>query len=235
MAQAIFLALNPNMMMIYVSLISLTGVIFSSVFGYISSHSGSKRAAENESKRLKQAHETRLSQENKFEKDKTLRVALQDLTRGFYNDTFHSETINSYFNTEEGKSMFADVMSKITAYGSEDSVHSVIYLQKAIAGSLLLRNKQQLIIELAGNDIPFKVDWVRYEINALTAIMIAQLRYDISQEIINPKELLSVKFNNLNQNFKVFFEAGIDEFLKLNKLTHFTENGAKHNENDSIF
>lgn len=234
MTQALFLAFDPNMMMIYVSLISLTGVVFSSVFGYISSHFGSKRAAENESKKLREAYETRIIQENKFEKDKTLRVALQDLTRGFYNDTFHSETINSYFGTEEGKNMFADVMSKITAYGSEDSVHTVIYLQKAIAGSLLLRNKQQDIINLAGNDIPFSIDWVRYEINALTSIMIAQLRYDISEEIINPKELLSVKFNNLNQTFKVFFEAGIDEFLKLNKLTHFTENGANPNENNSI-
>lgn len=225
---------DPNLMLIYVPLISLAGVIFSSVFGYLSAYSGSKRSAENESKKLKESHRVRIEQENKFEKDRILRAALQDLTKGFYNDTFNSETINSYFNTPEGINMFSDVMSKITAYGSEDSVHTIIYLQKAIAGSLLLENKQATISALAGNNIPEPIDWQRYEINALCAIMIAQLRYDISGEIINPKELLSVKFNNKKRSFKVFFEAGVDEFLNLNKLNHFSETGEPNNENNCI-
>lgn len=217
------IALEPQqLILLYVSLISLTGVVFSSVFGYISSYSGSKRSALNESKRLQETHDIRIQQENKFEKDRILRVALQDLTKGYYNDSFNTEKISSYFNTDTGRDVFSDIMSKITAYGSEASVHTVIYLQKAIGGSLLLKAKQNHILELAGNDIPFDIDWVRYEINALTSIMIAQLRYDISQEIINPKELLSVKFNNLNRTFRVFFETGIDEFLILNKLDHFT-------------
>lgn len=217
------LASEPNLMLIYVPLISLVGVIFSSVFGYLSAYSGSKRSAENESKKLKETHRVRIEQENKFEKDRILRVALQDLTSGFYIDTFNSETIASFFNTNEGKKLLGEIMSKVTAYGSEDSVHTIIYLQKAVAGSLLLEDKQDEILALSGNQIPFSVDWERYEINALCAIMIAQLRYDISGEIINPKELLSVKFNNQKQNFKIFFEAGIDEFLRLNELDHFNE------------
>lgn len=223
-----------NWILLYVSLISLAGVIFSSVFGYISSYSGSKRLAENESKKLKEANEVRIRQENKFEKDRILREALQDLTKGFYTDTFNSDSIFSYFNTGDGSEMFADVMSKITAYGSQESVHTVIYLQKAIVGSLLLKDKQEDILAHSGNNIPFTIDWERYEINALTAIMIAQLRYDISEEIINPKEILSVKFNNRNKTFKIFFETGVDEFLDMNKLKHFTKDWRPQDEDNRI-
>lgn len=215
------LAIDQTMMLILVPLISLTGVIFSSVFGYISSYHGSKRSALNESKKLKEAHETRILQENKFEKDRILRTSLQDLTQGFYKDTFSSGSLSSYFNTEEGKATFFDIMSKVTAYGSESSVHSIIYLQKAISGSLLLKEQQEDIVNAAKGKIPQSIDWERYEINALTAIMIAQLRYDISQEIINPKELLAVKYNNLNKNYKVFFETGIDVFVDTLALHHF--------------
>ena len=225
--------MKENFLPILVSIISLTGVLLSSIFGYISSYYGSKRSTVIEQNKLNDSHKKRIEQENKFEKDKVLRHALQALTLSFYNDTFNPDLNSTYFNTIEGKQSFYTIMSDITAYGSEDSVHTVIYLQKAIAGVELLKNKRDKILDQAINKPQFEIDWVRYETNALASIMIAQLRYDISGEFINPKELISVKFNNVNKDLKQFFETGIDEFLELNQLAHLKER-TKNYENHQI-
>lgn len=225
--------MKDSILPILVSIISLTGVLLSSIFGYISSYYGSKRSARIEQDKINDSHKKRIEQENKFEKDKILRQALQALTLSFYNDTFNPDLNSTYFNTIEGKQSFYTVMSDITAYGSEDSVHTVIYLQKAIAGVELLKNRQEKILGQVKNKPTFSIDWVRYETNALAAIMIAQLRYDISGEFINPKELISVKFNNVNKDLKQFFETGIDEFLELNQLIHLKER-SKKNEHHQI-
>lgn len=222
---------DPKNIPIIVSIISLTGVLLSSIFGYISSYYGSKSSARNERNRIREAHNKRIEQENKFEKDRILREALQDLTLIYYNDTFNSDINSTYFNTEEGLAQFYKVMSKVTAYGSELSVHSVIYLQKAVAGALLLSDYQDIILLKANHNTPSSINWVKYEINAMAAIMISQLRYDISGETINPKELLSVKYNNLNRGFKIFFETGIDLFVQDNHLEHLLPSEGKDENN----
>lgn len=205
------------------AVISLVGVIFSSVFGYISSYFGNKASSKHELKKMNANHAIRLAQEAKFERDKILRVTLQDLTQGYYNPNYDQTRFSTYFNDPEGNDVFYTIMARITAYGNNMSVQTVIYLQKALNGSHLLLDYYDALMAQAQEPLPFEIDWVRYEVNALCAILISQLRYDINQEITNPKELISSKFNNNNKNFKLFFEAGVDRFLDVLDLDYFVK------------
>lgn len=201
------------------AIISLFGVLLSSLFGYISSYIGNQQSQKNELKKIKENQKKQIEQQNKLEKDKALRVVLQKLTYSFYNLDFDESQFSTYFNTPSGHETFNDVMSYVTAYGDEYSVQCAIYLQKAIFGSNLLKSSYPNLQE----HINFDVDWVKYEVNALASLLIAQLRYDISREVINPKELLSVKYNNNIDDLNIFFGKGVDLFIDILQLQHFEQ------------
>lgn len=212
---------------IVVAIISLSGVLLSSLFGYISSYLGRKQSADTELKKIKENHQKQIDQEKKLEKDTKLRIVLQELTEGYYALNYDQSIPGTYFNTNEGQEVFNRVMSFITAYGNEQSVQTTIYLQKAIFGSNLLSNYYQRLSEYVENDLTYTIDWIRYETNAITSILIAQLRYDISHELLNPKDLMMVKYNNDNPVLRDFFESGVDLFIEMLELKHFdayTEN-----------
>lgn len=203
------------------SLIGLTGVLLSTVFGYISSYYGNQQSQRNELRKIKENQRKQIEQQNKLEKDKALRIVLQKFTYAYYNTDFDTQIFHTYFNTDNGQETFNETMSFVTAYGAEQSVQTTIYLQKAIYGSTLMSQQYEDLLELAKEDINYTVDWVRYETNALASLLIAQLRYDISHELINPKELIAVKYNNENPNLRLFFGQGIDYFIHLLGLDHF--------------
>ncbi|WP_323611381.1 hypothetical protein LLS04_00790 [Erysipelothrix enhydrae] len=119
-------------------------------------------------------------------------------------------------------------MSFITAYGDEQSVQTTIYLQKTIFESHLLSTYYDCLSEYVQDDLTYTIDWIRYETNALTSILIAQLRYDISNELLNPKDLMMVKYNNDNPVLRDFFESGVDLFIEMLQLEHFYPYIEKH-------
>lgn len=213
---------------IVVAIISLSGVLLSSIFGYISSYLGRKQSAQTELKKIKENHKKQIDQEKKLEKDNKLRIVLQELTQGYYALNYDLSIPGTYFNTHEGQEVFNRVMSFITAYGNEQSVQTTIYLQKAIFGSHLLSSYYTTLSEYVKDELSYKIDWIRYETNALTSILIAQLRYDISDELLNPKDLMMVKYNNDNPVLREFFESGVDLFIELLQLEHFYPYMHKH-------
>ncbi|CAH2763139.1 hypothetical protein ERYAMS2_01595 [Erysipelothrix amsterdamensis] len=213
---------------IVVAIISLSGVLLSSLFGYISSYLGRKQSADTELKKIKENHQKQIDQEKKLEKDTKLRIVLQELTEGYYALNYDQSIPGTYFNTSEGQEIFNRVMSFITAYGDEQSVQTTIYLQKAIFGSHLLSTYYDRLSEYVQDDLTYTIDWIRYETNALTSILIAQLRYDISTELLNPKDLMMVKYNNDNPVLRDFFESGVDLFIEMLQLEHFYPYIEKH-------
>lgn len=208
-----------NQPAVVAAIISLFGVLMSSLFGYISSYIGNQQSQKNELRKIRENQKKQIEQQNKLEKDKALRAVLQKLTYAFYNLDFDEHRYSTYFNTPAGHEIFNDVMSFVTAYGHESSVQCVIYLQKAIFESNLLKEHHSSLQE----SIDLDVDWLKYEVNALAALLIAQLRYDISKEIINPKELLSVKYNNNIKELNEFFGKGVDIFIDILHLEHFDQ------------
>lgn len=206
---------------IIASFIGLIGVLLSTVFGYISSYYGNQQSQKNELRKIKENQRKQIEQQTKLEKDKALRIVLQKFTYAYYNTDYDVNIYSTYFNTPQGQDIFNETMSYVTAYGRETSVQTTIYLQKAISGSQLMSSSYEKLLEIAQDDLNYEVDWVRYETNALASILIAQLRYDISQELINPKELMAVKYNNEVNNLRMFFGSGIDYFVDILNLDHF--------------
>lgn len=203
--------------------ISVGGVLLSSIFGYISSYYGNQQSQKNELRKIEKNQQKYIEQQNKLEKDKSLRSALQKLTYLFYQTDFDSQVFHTYFNTPEGLDSFNDVMSYVTAYGNQLSTQTAIYLQKAMFESNLLSKHYVTLEILASDALNYQIDWTRYETNAIACLLIAQIRYDISKELINPKDLLAAKYNNVNPNLKRFFETGVDHFIDILSLNHFTQ------------
>lgn len=203
------------------AIISVSGVLLTSIFGYVSSYYGNRQSQKNELKKIRENQQKFIEQENKLQKDKALRLVLQKLTYAYYNTDSTTSDDSTYFNTAEGQQIFYDVMSYVTAYASDQTVQTTIYMQKAINHSNLLQAHYSEIAATADNQLPQEIDWVRYETDAIASILIAQIRYDISGEFMNPHDLIVVKFNNNNPALSEFFAQGIDIFIQLLDLQHF--------------